>query len=101
MPQRPKPSPPPPTTPRRCRLLSAASSRSPHRSSSFASRPSDAILRSPSPINRVLKNDFLTTFSCKKPNDFGGQFFKTWLFQHPVNANKSSRHRSEEHTSEL
>jgi hypothetical protein len=32
----------------------------------------------------VLKNDFSTTFSCKKPNDFDGRFFKTWLFQHPV-----------------
>jgi hypothetical protein len=28
----------------------------------------------------VLKNDFSTTFSCKKPNDFDGRFFKTWLF---------------------
>jgi len=39
----------------------------------------------PAPItNRLLKNDFLTTFSCKNPNDFEGQFFKTRLFQQPA-----------------
>jgi len=37
-----------------------------------------------SDISRLLKNDFSTTFSCKNPNDFEGQFFKTWPFQHPV-----------------
>src|ERR1035437_7165988 len=34
--------------------------------------------------NRLLKNDFLTRFSCKNLNDFEGQFFKTWLFQQPA-----------------
>jgi len=33
----------------------------------------------------VLKYDFSTTFSCKKPNDFEGRFPKTWFFQRPVN----------------
>jgi hypothetical protein len=47
-------------------------------------------------FSRLLKNDFSTTFSCKNPNDFEGQFFKTWLFQHsavsrvPINRSSGS-----------
>ena len=38
--------------------------------------------------NRLLKKDFLDTFSCKNPNDFDGQFFKTGLFQQPANTSR-------------
>jgi hypothetical protein len=33
-----------------------------------------------SAFSRVLKNDFSTTFSCKKPNDFDGRFSKHGFF---------------------
>ena len=34
--------------------------------------------------NRLLKKSFTTTFLCKKPNDFDGQFSKTWLIHQPA-----------------
>jgi hypothetical protein len=37
-------------------------------------------------INRLLKNSFSMKKSCENPNEIKGQFFKTWLFQQPVNA---------------
>jgi hypothetical protein len=35
---------------------------------------------------RLLKNSFLTEFSCKIPNDFEGHFFKTGLVQRPASS---------------
>jgi hypothetical protein len=42
-------------------------------------------------VNKLLKKSFSREKTCKTPNDFEGQFFKTWLFQQLVNGDFGAR----------